>query len=228
MERDGHRVAWNAALAAHGLDIEWGVDEYRRLIGIPDERRRIAAGLHRHGGCSRVSTDVLVDQIYSTKMRIFEELILDADLAPRPGLIDLVTDAFVAGVWVAVVTGGRRSWAEPLVRQLVGEGLVETVVTADDVVEPVPGPEAYELALWEFGISAENVLAVTGSVPALQAATSVGLATVVIAADRDSTQDYNAAAAVRADYAGADPMLIAKCERLHGRWWAAETRSVAA
>ena len=40
-------------------------------------------------------------------------MVRDADLAPRPGLVDLVMDAFAAGVWVGVVTNGARSWAEP-------------------------------------------------------------------------------------------------------------------
>ena len=48
-------------------------------------------------------------------------------------------------------------------RQLVGDGVVETVVTADDVKKPMPDPEAFRTALWELGIPAENALAVTGS-----------------------------------------------------------------
>ena len=34
--------------------------------------------------------ELLVDEIYATKTMMFEEMILDADLAPWPGLIDLV------------------------------------------------------------------------------------------------------------------------------------------
>jgi hypothetical protein len=31
IECDGHRVAFNAAFAAHGLDFEWSVARYRQL-----------------------------------------------------------------------------------------------------------------------------------------------------------------------------------------------------
>ena len=92
-------------------------------------------------------------------------------------------DAVAAGVWVGVVTSGQRSWAEPLVRQLVGEGLIETIVTADDVTKPVPGPEAYPLALAELGMRPKNALAFTGSAAGLRAANSAGLATVVVTDD---------------------------------------------
>ncbi len=141
IECDGHRVAYNAAFAAHGLDFQWSVGRYRQLLALSDERQRVSAELRKRGISteSDVLTELLADEIYTTKTMMLDEMILDADLAPRPGLVDLVMDAFAAGVWVGVVTDGQRSWAEPLIRQLVGDGVVETVVTADDVKKPDAG-----------------------------------------------------------------------------------------
>ena len=227
IECEGHRVAYNAAFAAHGLDFEWSVTRYRQLLALSDERQRVSAELRKRGISteSDVLTQLLADEIYATKTMMLDEMILDADLAPRPGLVDLVMDAFTAGVWVGVVTGGQRSWAEPLVRQLVGDGVVETVVTADDVKKSMPDPEAFQTALWELGIPAENALAVTGSASGLRAATSTGLATVVITGA--GAPDFPAAVAVRPDYSGGEPMRIADCQRLHGRFWAGRKVSAA-
>ncbi|AGB21486.1 putative phosphatase/phosphohexomutase [Mycobacterium sp. JS623] len=227
IECDGHRVAYNAAFAAHGLDIEWTVGRYRQLLALPDERQRVSAELRKRGISteSDVLTQLLADEIYSTKTVMFDELVHDADLTPRPGLVDLVMDAFGAGVWVAVVANGPRSWAEPLIRQLVGDGLVETVVTNDDVKKPMPDREANQNALWELGISAENALAITGSACGLRSATCAGLATVVITGD--GTPDIPAAVAVRSDYCTGESLTIADCQRLHGSWWAAHKRSAA-
>ena len=227
IECDGHRLAFNAAFAAHGLDIEWSVARYRQLLALSDERQRVSAELRKRGIAteSDVLTALLADDIYTTKTMLFEELIHDADLAPRPGLVDLVMEAFAAGIWVGVVTSGPRSWAEPLVRHLVGDGLAETVVTADDVKKPMPDREAHQNALWELGIPAENALAVTGSAAGLRAATATGLATIVVTGD--GSPDLPAAVAVRPDYAGSDPLRITDCQRLHGRWWAAHKRSAA-
>ena len=54
-----------------------------------------------------------------------------------------------------------------MVRQLLGDGLVETIVTIDDLPEPdaelARSGELYRLALWEMGITARGALAVTGS-----------------------------------------------------------------
>ncbi|HEV7851745.1 MAG TPA: HAD family hydrolase [Mycobacterium sp.] len=218
VECEGHRVAYNAAFAAHGMSFEWSVARYRQLLALSDERQRVSAELRKRSVSteSDVLTRLLADDIYTTKTMVLDEMILDADLTPRPGLVDLVMEAFIAGVAVAVVTGGQRSWAEPLVRQLIGDGIVETVVTADDVKKPMPDPEAFRTALWELGIPAENALAVTGSASGLRAATSTGLATAVITGD--GAPDIPAAVSVRPDYAGSEPMRIADCHRLHRRW----------
>ena len=66
---------------------------------------------------------------------------------------------------------------------------------------------------------------ITGSASGLRAATSAGLATVVVTGD--GTPDFPAAVAVRPDYSSDEPLLIADCQRLHGRWWAAHKRSAA-
>jgi HAD superfamily hydrolase (TIGR01509 family) len=220
IECEGHRIAYNAAFAAHGLNFQWSVTRYRQLLALSDERQRVLAELRKRGVSteSDVLTQLLADDIYTTKTMILDEMILDADLSPRPGLIDLVMDAFTAGIWVGVVTGGRRSWAEPLVRQLVGDGVVETVVTADDVKKPMPDAETFRTALWELGIPAENAIAITGSASGLRAATSTGLATVVITGD--GAPKIPAAVAVRPDYSGNEPMRLADCQRLHRRWYA--------
>jgi beta-phosphoglucomutase-like phosphatase (HAD superfamily) len=220
VECEGHRVAYNAAFAAHGMNFEWSVARYRQLLALSDERQRVSAELRKRGVSteSDVLTQLLADDIYTTKTMVLDEMILDADLTPRPGLIDLVMEAFTAGIAVAVVTGGQRSWAEPLVRQLVGDGIVETVVTADDVKKFMPDPEAFRTALWELGIPVESALAVTGSASGLRAATSTGLATAVITGD--GAPEIPAAVCVRPDYAGVEPMGVAECQRLHRRWCA--------
>ncbi|HEX2214950.1 MAG TPA: HAD-IA family hydrolase, partial [Mycobacterium sp.] len=196
IECDGHRVAYNAAFEAHGLDCHWTVARYRQLLALTDERQRIAAELRK---CcvateSDVLTKLLADEIYTTKTMMFDELILERDMSPRPGLVDFVMDAVGAGVQVAVVTNGRRGWSEPLVRLLAGEGLVETVVAAEDVTKPMPDPEAHRHALAELGLAAEDAIAVTGSACGLRAANAAGLATVVITGE--GTPDIPAALAV--------------------------------
>jgi beta-phosphoglucomutase-like phosphatase (HAD superfamily) len=227
LERDGHRVAYNAAFAAHGVDISWGIEEYGRLLRIADGKRRVATAF-RARGFGRCS-DALATQVYRTKTAVFGDCVLDGDIAPRTGLIDLVMSLFVAGIWIGVVSPRRREWVETLVRQLVGEGLVETIVTGDDLPEPQADPardvELYRLALWELGITPESALAVEGSRRGLRAAVAAGLPAVVVTGDYTAGQEFADAVAVHAGYDGRDPLLAASCQRLHRRWWMDKTRS---
>lgn len=226
LDDDVHRVVFNAAFAAHGVPIEWSQARYRRLRVLRDERRRVLAELRNHcvGPECDVLIELLADEICSTKAMMFDEMVLDAGATPRPGLDDLVGDAFAAGIPVAVVTAGRRAWAEPLVRQLVGEGQVETIVTRDDVT--APGIDAYRLAMDELGVTTDRVVALTGTPAGLRTATAAGLATILVGQD-SAPRDAVAALAVRADYAGADPLRLTSCERLYARSTARRTAPAA-
>jgi beta-phosphoglucomutase-like phosphatase (HAD superfamily) len=224
IERDGHRVAFNAAFAEHGVDVSWSVEEYGRLLWIPDGPRRIAAGLRARG--FGTSADALAGRIYRTKTAVFGDCVLDGDIASRTGLIDLVMSLFVAGIWVGVVSTRRRAWVEALVRQLVGDGLVETIVTVDDLPDidfrPECDAELYRLALWELGITPRGALAIAGSGRGLCAAVGAELPTVVVTTGYTADQQFNDAAEVRTGYDGADPLLAAGCQQAHRRWWMAQ------
>jgi beta-phosphoglucomutase-like phosphatase (HAD superfamily) len=218
IECGGHRLAFNAAFAAHGLNLKWSVARYRKLLALRDERQRVAAELRARGVCTEcdVLLKVLVDEICATKSMMVDEMMLGADLDARTGLIELITDGFTAGVAVGVVSAGRRQWVEPLVRQLVGDGLVQTIVTADDVGTPVSSGDAFRMALAELGAPAHDSLVFTGSQDGLRTAMSVGLAGVLV--DPETL-------GARADY---DGLRVADCQRMHAELWARGNRSAAA
>lgn len=218
VECGGHRLAFNAAFAAHGLNLNWSVSRYRKLLALSDERQRVAAELRARGISTECDTllKVLVDEICTTKSMMVDEVILEADLDPRAGLTDLITDGFTAGVAVAIVSAGRRQWVEPLVRQLVGDGLVQTIVTADDLSRPIPSGDAYRLALAELGVPAHDALLFAGSQAGLRAALAAGVPAALVDSDP---------ACARTDYTG---LRLADCRRLQGQLWAAGSRSAAA
>ncbi|GJF15473.1 haloacid dehalogenase [Mycolicibacterium cyprinidarum] len=212
IEYAGHLPAFNAAFASLGLDIEWTVARYRQLLALRDERRRVAAELRRRGVCteSDVLAELLVDEVCAAKEMILDETILDADIVARTGLVDLIADAFGAGIGIGIVSSGRYAWVEPLVRQLVGEGIVSTIVTASDVPAG-SGSDAYQVALADLGAGPQDTLVFAGSQATQRKATVAGLATVLIDG---------------ADTVGA-PMRVAECQRLHDKWQEAPRTSAA-
>jgi HAD superfamily hydrolase (TIGR01509 family) len=222
-ERDGHRPAFNVAFAAHGLDITWDVDAYGRLLKITGGNRRIAADLRARGFGE--DADELAVRIHHTKTALFRDWIAAGDVQPRPGLLPLVGSLVEEGIRIAVATTGRRAWVEPLLTHLLGDGIVETVVTGDDVVRLKPDPEVYLLAIEQLGVSPESALAVEDSEVGLQAAAAAGLATVVVTTDYTADQNFAGAAMVRSSYDGGDPLLAASCRRVHREWWTAGGRA---
>lgn len=127
--------------------------------------------------------------------------LLDGDLAPWAGLDDLVNSLYFEAVPMAVVGMGPRDWVEPLVRQLTGAGIVDVIVTPDDLPGPGREPDLYGHALWELGVGPEAALAVTSMPRGLRVARAAKLATLL----------------VRSDY---DGLSAAGCAAIHRRWWA--------
>jgi HAD superfamily hydrolase (TIGR01509 family) len=221
-ERDGHRPAFNAAFAEHGLDIEWGVAEYGHLLAVTGGSRRIAADLRARGFGDE--TAELAARVHRTKTDLFTDRVTSGAIVARPGLPDLVADLATAGIRLAVATTGRRSWVEPLIDRLLAEHPVEVVVTGDDVAELKPDPEVYLRALAGLGLPAADALAVEDSAVGLHAATAAGLATVVVAGGYTAEQDFAGAAAVLPGYDGPEPLRAQRCRALHRQWWTAGLR----
>lgn len=115
-------------------------------------------------------------EVYPLQAVIFDiDALADADGEPRTGLIDLALSLFATGIWVAVVGAGRRADVQSRVRDLIGDGMTETVITADDLTGPAGDAELYRLALWELGIVAGETLVIAGSEAGARTAAAIGL-----------------------------------------------------
>jgi beta-phosphoglucomutase-like phosphatase (HAD superfamily) len=129
-------------------------------------------------------------------------------------LADAVWDLHCAGIRVAVVTAGHWPVVHRKVRELLGDGAVEVLVTGDEVNRPKPDPEAYQRALWQLGVRAADVIAVEDSAPGLRAAAAAGLTTVVITAERSAGDDFTGAAAVLSGHEASEQLSVHGCRQL--------------
>ena len=129
-------------------------------------------------------------------------------------LADAVWDLHCAGIRVAVVTGGHWPAVHRKVRELLGDGAVEVLVTGDEVSRLKPDPEAYQRALWQLGVRAADVIAVEDSAQGLRAAVAAGLTTVVVTAERSAGDDLAGAAAVLSGHEAAERLSVHGCRGL--------------
>lgn len=115
---------------------------------------------------------------------------------------DSVWALHCAGIRIAIVTD--RSWLRihREIRDLLGDGAVEVLVTADEATRAKPDPQAYLLALKDLGVRPERAVAVEDSAEGLRAATAAGLATVVVTTERTYADDFTGALATVPGYDG--------------------------
>lgn len=132
---------------------------------------------------------------------------------PRAGervLADAVWDLHSAGIRVAAVTSGDWQTVHRPLRDLLGDGAVEILVTSDEVSRPRPDPEIYRHALWQLGVRAADTLAVEDSALGLRAAAGAGLTTVVVTA-RSTLGDFSGAAAVLTAGQASEHLTVQGC-----------------
>lgn len=105
-----------------------------------------------------------------------------------------------AGVRIAIVTARSGLRIHRSVRDLLGDGAVEVMVTADEISTPKPDPAVYRQALADLGLRPHSVVAVEDSAVGLQAALAAGLSTLVVTTEFSRDGDFHGALAVLPGY----------------------------
>ena len=92
-----------------------------------------------------------VDRPVSRRDRRRRALALRADLAPLPGVVELLEAAADAGLGLAVASSSPRSWVEPHLERLGLAGWFDAVRTRDDVELAKPAPDLFLAACTALG-----------------------------------------------------------------------------
>jgi len=200
-----NRVMWSRLFEAHGA---------------PYDEELISSFAGRRGH------EVLADLAHLFPGRTIEELFAQAisyetlpDLpvaTPVPGAVDLVRSLAAAGVPLAVVTSGQRSYAEGLLDELGVRDLLDIVVTAGDVVTGKPHPEGYLAAARDLDVPPVEAVGFEDAPAGVAAVKAAGMTCVGIT----TTQPVGALA--EADHVVADlkevEVVPGPALRMRGRW----------
>lgn len=198
-ERDGHRVAFNAAFAAHGLPYRWDVAEYGGLLAVAGGQRRLAGFLESQGYDEQEAA-TLAARLHRGKTDLMRGLVGRGEISPRPGVRELLAELAAADVTLAVATTGTREWVEPLLSLLFGSDVFAVVMTGSEIPALKPDPAVYTEVLSRLGVPAESALAVEDSSNGLRAALGSGLECVVVTNEYTRDQEFTGAAAVYSDF----------------------------
>jgi|GEM_PF-56095 len=197
-ERDGHRVAFNAAFLATGLATEWSEDRYGTLLTTGGGKER----MRRHfdeTGWPEGDRDALIQKLHHTKTDFFMEIIEGGALPLRPGVERLVDAALDAGVQVAVCSTSNERAVTSVVRVLLGPARAARIhiFAGDAVAKKKPDPAIYTLAATTLGLNVAACVVIEDSHIGLTAARAAGMRCIVTKSAY--TQDEN--------FSGADKVV---------------------
>lgn len=199
-ERDGHRVAFNRAFKALGIDAEWDVATYGQLLLVAGGKERMRHFFEQHGwpeGRDQ-SHDELIAALHKKKTEIFTEIIASGELPLRPGIARIVDEAIAAGVRLGICTTSNPKAIDGVLDLLGQERKAhfEFVHAGDVVSRKKPNPEIYELAKQSLRLPVSECIVIEDSRNGLLAAIGAGLPCLITTSTYTAEEDFSEAVGV--------------------------------
>jgi HAD superfamily hydrolase (TIGR01509 family) len=197
-ERDGHRVAFNRAFADAGIDAEWDVALYGKLLKISGGKERMTHYFNQHGWPKGKTAETLIPELHKRKTAIFTDLIAKGSLPLRPGVSRIVDEAHRADIRLGVCTTSDPKAIGGVLDLLGAErkAWFEIVLAGDVVKKKKPDPEIYNLAKQKLGLAGEDCVVVEDSRNGLLASLGAGMPTLITTSTYTKDEDFKGAAKV--------------------------------
>ena len=199
-ERDAHRVGFNRAFAEMGIDAEWDVELYGKLLLVAGGKERMRAYFDEFGWPEGADTpeakDELIVALHKTKTEITAGLV--SSLPVRPGILRIIDEARDAGVRLGVCTTSNPKFIDAVL-DLFGperKAAFDFVHAGDVVAKKKPAPDIYLLALETLGLPPHECLVVEDSRNGLLAARGAGLPTLITTSTYTVDEDFTGAVKV--------------------------------
>lgn len=200
-ERDGHRVAFNAAFQEAGLDWSWSVALYGELLTVTGGKERIRYYLERHNTAFKAPGDLneFVAGLHAAKTRIYTRMLANGEIPLRPGVKRLLAEARAQGLRLAIATTTTPVNVLALLEHSLAADAASwfDVIAAGDIVPAKkPAPDIYDYALRELGLRPEECLAFEDSENGIKSSLGAGVRTIVTINDYTRDHDFSGAALV--------------------------------
>lgn len=199
-ERDAHRVGFNLAFKEFGIDAEWSVELYAKLLLTAGGKERMRVYFDEFGWPNGVESDeakdALILDLHKAKTKITSELV--ASLPVRPGILRIIDEAMAAGVQLGVCTTSNPKFIDAVL-DLFGperKAAFSFVHAGDIVAKKKPAPDIYLLAQQTLGLPATDCIVIEDSRNGLLAATGAGFPTLITTSTYTVEEDFTGAVEV--------------------------------
>ena len=213
-ERDGHRVGFNRAFKQFGIQAEWDVALYGKLLQVAGGKERMRAYFDEYGWPegtdSGEAKDALILALHKAKTEITAGLVAEGALPLRPGISRIVDEAIAAGVTLGVCTTSNPRFIDAVL-DLFGparKAQFAFVHAGDCVARKKPDPEIYELAKQSLGLPVDECVVIEDSRNGLLAAKGAALPCLITTSTYTVDEDFSEADRVVAELGDAPTINV--------------------
>lgn len=184
-ERNGHRVAFNAAFNDAGLNWEWSEALYGKLLAVTGGKERIRFYLDEFNpGFKRPQEiDAFIADLHRAKTDHYMALISSGAIPLRSGVRRLLEESMADGMRLGIATTTTAENVSALLESTLGKGAAswfEVIAAGDVVAAKKPAPDIYSWAMDRLNLDADSCLAIEDSKNGLLSAHAAGIRSVLV------------------------------------------------
>ncbi len=201
---DGHRQSFNKAFLDCGLDWNWDVALYDKLLKVTGGKERIKYFVSDFlDNYERPADfDGFVKDLHALKTRHYTEMIGEGNVPLRPGIRKLIEDAHAAGITLAIATTTTPENVSALLEVGLGKNWADYFAangSGDIVPKKKPAPDIYFWVLEKLNLKPADCIALEDSENGLRASLAAGVRTYITKNYYTSRHNFEGAEAVFED-----------------------------
>ncbi len=198
---DGHRESFNKAFGECGLDWNWDVALYDKLLKVTGGKERIK---HFVETClpdfnKPADYEEFVKQLHAVKTRHYNAMLREGYIPLRPGIRQLIQDAHAGGILLAIATTTSPENVATLLDVGLGkdwEKFFAAIGCGDIVPQKKPAPDIYFWVLEKLRLPADDCVALEDSENGLRSSLAAGIKTFITTNRYTHNQCFDGAAGV--------------------------------
>lgn len=198
---DAHRIAFNQAFAENGLDWNWDVALYDKLLKVTGGKERIRYYVESYlpDFAKPADYDGFVKHLHVVKTGHYTTMLREGSIPLRPGIKQLISDARNAGILLAIATTTSPENVSALLEVGLGKDWTRNFAAngcGDIVPLKKPAPDIYNWVLNELKLPPQDCIALEDSNNGLRSALAAGIKTYITTNPYTCKQDFSGAVAV--------------------------------
>ena len=173
------RQSYNQALKENGVQWEWTPEVYHKLLksnGGQDRLDMLSMATNQN------LSDSQIKSIHARKTELAGQRIIEESVQPRPGLMELISQAKTDSVKVAWVTTTGTENTGAILKAFDGvlsASDFDYIFHRTDAENGKPSPDIYHTAIKHFGVHASECIAIEDSLNSVIASKGAGVFSVV-------------------------------------------------